>query len=45
MVGKDKIRILLTLPIDLKDKMTKDAEEANRSLNNYIVTKLLNRDK
>lgn len=45
MVGKDKTRILLTLPLDLKDKMTMDAKEVNRSLNNYILTILLKRDK
>lgn len=45
MIGKDKTRILLTLPLDLKDKMTKEAEAENRSLNNYILTMLLKRDK
>jgi hypothetical protein len=45
MVGKEKIRILLTLPLYLKDNMTNDAKEANRNLNNYIVTLLLKRDK
>jgi predicted HicB family RNase H-like nuclease len=45
MIGKDKTRILLTLPKDLKEDLTKEAEAENRSLNNYLITKLLKRDK
>jgi len=44
MVAKDKTRILLTLPIDLKEELQKEAKDVNRSLNNYILLKLLNRD-
>jgi hypothetical protein len=44
MVAKDKTRILLTLPIDLKEELQKEAKDVNRSLNNYILIKLLNRD-
>ena len=45
MVGKDKTRILLTLPLDLKEQLTKEAKEVHRSLNNYILTLLLNKNK
>jgi hypothetical protein len=44
-VGKDKTRILLTLPMDLKDELTKEAKMDNRSLNNYILNLLLNSDR
>ncbi|MBP1919640.1 DNA-binding protein [Youngiibacter multivorans] len=44
-VGKDKTRILLTLPMDLKDELTKEAKRDNRSLNNYILNLLLNSDR
>jgi predicted HicB family RNase H-like nuclease len=40
-----KTKILLTLPQDLKDELNKEAAEVNRSLNNYIYTVLLNRQK
>jgi hypothetical protein len=44
-VGKDKTRILLTLPMDLKDELTNEAKRDNRSLNNYILNLLLNSDR
>jgi hypothetical protein len=40
-VGKDKTRILLTLPLDLKDELLDEAKGDNRSLNNYILNLLL----
>ncbi len=36
-VGKDKTRILLTLPHDLKEELSDEAKDDNRSLNNYIL--------
>jgi len=45
MIGKDKTRILFTIPIELKEEMTKKAMDENRSLNNYIINLLLKRDK
>lgn len=44
-VGKDKTRILLTLPVELKDELLEEARGDNRSLNNYILTLLLNSQK
>jgi predicted HicB family RNase H-like nuclease len=40
-----KTKILLTIPADLKDELNKEASEVNRSLNNYIFTVLLERNK
>jgi hypothetical protein len=40
-----KTKILLTIPVDLKDELNKEADIVNRSLNNYIYTVLLNRQK
>lgn len=40
-----KTKILLTLPQDLKDELNKEAALVNRSLNNYIYTILLERNK
>jgi predicted transcriptional regulator len=40
-----KTKILLTIPADLKDELNKEAATVNRSLNNYIYTVLLNRQK
>lgn len=45
MIGKDKTRILLTLPKDFKEIITKEAESENRSISNYMLTILLNRKK
>lgn len=44
-VGKDKTRILLTLPVELKDELMEEARGDNRSLNNYILTLLLKSQK
>ena len=44
-VGKDKTRILLTLPQDLKDELSDEAKDDNRSLNNYILNLLLSSEK
>ncbi|WP_312653401.1 DNA-binding protein [Proteiniclasticum sp.] len=44
-VGKDKTRILLTLPQDLKEELTDEAKGDNRSLNNYILNLLLSSEK
>lgn len=40
-----KTKILLTIPADLKEEMIKEAEAVNRSLNNFIYTVLLERNK
>jgi len=44
-VGRDKTRILLTLPQDLKEELTDEARDDNRSLNNYILNLLLSSEK
>lgn len=40
-VGKDKVRVLLTLPIDLKEQLEEEAKLDNRSLNGYILNLIL----
>lgn len=45
MISSDKTKILLTLPLDLKEGLTKEAKSDNRSLNNYILTVLFAREK
>lgn len=40
-----KTKILLTIPEDLKKELENEAKEDNRSLNNYILTVLLERNK
>lgn len=40
-VGKDKVRVLLTLPIELKEQLENEAKLDNRSLNGYIVNLIL----
>ena len=44
-VGKDKTRILLTLPLDLKEELLNEAKGDNRYLNNYILNLLLSSEK
>lgn len=36
-LGKDKTRILVNLPIELKQELETYAKQNNRSLSNYIV--------
>ena len=45
MKKEPKTKILFTLPVELKEELLKEAEKANRSLNNYILTLLLKRTK
>lgn len=45
MISKDKTRILLNLPQEMKVELTNDAKAVNRSVNNYILTVLLKRNK
>lgn len=45
MISKNYTRILLILPQDLKTELTIEAKADNRSVNNYIMTLLLNRNK
>lgn len=40
-----KTKILFTLPVELKEELLKEAEKENRSLNNYILTLLIKREK
>lgn len=40
---KEKTKILITLPMSLKEELNKEAESEFRSLNNYMLTTLLNR--
>lgn len=36
-IGKDKTRILVTIPIEVKDKLESLAEYDDRSLSNYCA--------
>lgn len=45
MSNKETTKILLTIPVELQETLRKEGEADNRSLNNYIVTLLLNRKK
>ena len=46
MKNKDeKTKILFTMPVELKKELAKEAEKDFRSLNNYILWVLLNRNK
>lgn len=40
-----KSKILLSIPEDLKKELEREAKKDTRSLNNYITTVLLKRDK
>lgn len=40
-LSKEKTRILINLPIDLKEALEKNAKAENRSMSNYIVHILL----
>lgn len=42
---EEKTKILFTMPADLKEELLKEAEKESRSLNNYILWVLLNRNK
>lgn len=37
-LGSDKTRILVNMPLDLKEKIETQAKQENRSVSNYIVT-------
>lgn len=39
-LGSDKTRILVNMPLDLKEKIELQAKQENRSVSNYIVTVL-----
>ena len=41
----EKTKILFTMPVELKEELSKEAEKDYRSLNNYILWVLLNRNK
>lgn len=38
VVGKDNVRVILTMPRKMKEELEKEAVEDNRSLSNYIIT-------
>jgi hypothetical protein len=40
----EKTKILFTMPVELKEELSKEAESDFRSLNNYILWVLLNRN-
>lgn len=40
-IGKDKTRIVLTMPIDIKEKIDQLAKDDNRHTSNYILNILL----
>lgn len=40
-LGSGKTRILVNLPVDLKEKIEKEAKRENRSVSNYIVNILI----
>ena len=42
-ISKENIRIQITLPKELKEKLEKKAKEDNRSVSNYVV-KLIQTD-
>lgn len=37
-ISSDKVRILVTLPLDLKEKLENVAKSENRSVSNYVYT-------
>jgi hypothetical protein len=41
----EETKILLSLPTELKEELRLEGEKEYRSLNNYILTLLLNRNK
>ncbi|MFH5834535.1 hypothetical protein ACHAL6_00490 [Proteiniclasticum sp. C24MP] len=45
MTKPEFTKILLSLPEDLTNELRKEADEQYRSLNNYILWLLVNRDK
>lgn len=42
-ISSDKVRILVTLPLELKEKLEGVARNENRSVSNYVYT-LIQRD-
>lgn len=40
-IGKDKTRIVLTMPIEIKEKIDEMARNDNRHTSNYILNLLL----
>ena len=40
-IGADKTTVIITLPIDLKEKLNELAKEQNRTLTNLVVTILI----
>lgn len=43
-IGPDKTRIMLTLPIELKKQLEKEAKADNRTLNGYLLNLILKSD-
>lgn len=44
-VKPEVTKILINMPIELKEELSKEGRNEYRSLNNYILTLLLNRNK
>ncbi|MGF9715111.1 ribbon-helix-helix domain-containing protein [Paenibacillus naphthalenovorans] len=44
VVSKDSVRIMITIPISLKEELEVEAKNENRSLSNYIVTLIQKRN-
>lgn len=42
MIGKDKVRTLISINKQLKQELTELAEKDNRSFNNYVINILIN---
>lgn len=44
-IADDNIRVMITIPKELKEELEKEAKEDNRSLSNYIVVTLQKRER
>ena len=42
MIGKDKVRTLISINKELKKQLEELAEKDNRSFNNYVINILIN---
>ncbi|MFC5401482.1 ribbon-helix-helix domain-containing protein [Cohnella soli] len=37
-ISNENVRVMITIPINLKEQLELEAKDENRSLSNYIVT-------
>lgn len=42
-IADDNVRVMITIPKELKEELEKEAKEDNRSLSNYIMVTLQKR--